>query len=148
MIADATRNERAHANGNDLLEPGVLFSTRLDILSDHEVVLLVWNRLSSQKAGSQPRNIGEIAPLRHIKESTILSLPMAAGVGMYLLSSVFFIAALRKGELSVLYPLVSLGYIWTLLWSNLFFKEPLTRHKFLGLFLILVGVSFIGMGNR
>jgi multidrug transporter EmrE-like cation transporter len=78
----------------------------------------------------------------------ILSIPLAAGVGMYLLSSVFFIAALRNGELSVLYPLVSLGYIWTLLWSNLFFKEPLTRHKFLGLFLILVGVSFIGMGNR
>ncbi len=78
----------------------------------------------------------------------ILSLPLAAGVAMYLLSSVFFIAALRNGELSVLYPLVSLGYIWTLLWSNLFFKEPLTRYKFLGLFLILVGVSFIGIGNR
>jgi multidrug transporter EmrE-like cation transporter len=78
----------------------------------------------------------------------ILSVPMAAGVGMYLLSSVFFIAGLKNGELSVLYPLVSLGYIWTLLWSNLFFKEPLTRHKFLGLFLILVGVSFIGIGNR
>ena len=80
--------------------------------------------------------------------SNILSLPLATGVAMYLLSSVFFIAALRNGELSVLYPLVSLGYIWTLLWSNLFFKEPFTRHKFLGLFLILVGVSFIGMGNR
>jgi len=78
----------------------------------------------------------------------ILSLPMAAGVAMYLLSTVFFVAALRHGELSVLYPLVSLGYIWTLLWSNIFFKEPLTRYKFLGLFLILIGVSFIGMGNR
>jgi drug/metabolite transporter (DMT)-like permease len=80
--------------------------------------------------------------------SNIISVPLAGGVAMYLLSSVFFIAGLRKGELSVLYPLVSLGYIWTLLWSNLFFKEPLTRYKFLGLFLILVGVSFIGMGNR
>jgi len=50
--------------------------------------------------------------------------------------------------MTVLYPLVSLGYVWTLLWSRLFFKEPLTRYKFLGLFLILVGVSFIGMGNR
>src|SRR2546421_1744304 len=75
LIADATRNERAHANGNDLLKPGVLCSTRLDILRDHEVVLLVWNRLPSQKAGSQSRNIGEISPLRHIQESTILSLP-------------------------------------------------------------------------
>jgi drug/metabolite transporter (DMT)-like permease len=80
--------------------------------------------------------------------SNILSIPLAAGVAMYLLSSVFFIAALRHGELSVLYPLVSVSNIWTLLWSNLIFKEPLTRYKFLGLFLILVGVSFIGMGNR
>ena len=80
--------------------------------------------------------------------SNIVNLPLAAGVGMYLFSTVFFIAGLKNGELSVLYPLVSLGYIWTLLWSNLFFKEPLTKHKFLGLFLILVGVSFIGMGNR
>jgi multidrug transporter EmrE-like cation transporter len=80
--------------------------------------------------------------------SHILNTRLAAGVGMYLLSTCFFIVAIRNGELTVLYPLVSLGYVWTLLWSRLFFKEPLTRYKFLGLFLILVGVSFIGMGNR
>jgi multidrug transporter EmrE-like cation transporter len=78
----------------------------------------------------------------------IFNLQLAAGAGMYLLSTCFFIVALQHGELTVLYPLVSLGYVWTLLWSKLFFKEPLTRYKFLGLFLILVGVSFIGMGNR
>ena len=54
----------------------------------------------------------------------------------------------RLGELTVLYPLVSMSYVWTLLWSRLFFKEPFTRHKFLGIFLILAGVSFIGIGNR
>jgi drug/metabolite transporter (DMT)-like permease len=48
----------------------------------------------------------------------------------------------------VLFPLVSLGYVWTMLWSKLFFKEPLTRNKVLGLGLILVGVTFIGIGNR
>jgi len=78
----------------------------------------------------------------------LLNYRLALGVGMYLLSSCFFIVALRNGELTVLYPLVSLGYVWTLLWSKLFFKEPLTRYKFAGLFLILIGVSFIGMGNR
>ena len=78
----------------------------------------------------------------------ILNMRLAVGVGMYLLSTCFFIVAIRNGELTVLYPLVSLGYVWTMLWSRLFFKEPLTRYKFLGLFLILVGVSFIGMGNR
>jgi multidrug transporter EmrE-like cation transporter len=78
----------------------------------------------------------------------ILNVRLATGVAMYLLSTVFFVAALRKGELSVLYPLVSTGAIWTLLWSKIFFKEPLTGYKFVGVFLILVGVSFIGLGNR
>ena len=80
--------------------------------------------------------------------SQILNYRLAAGVALYLLSTCFFIVAIRNGELTVLYPLVSLGYVWTMLWSKVFFKEPLTRQKFLGLFLILVGVSFIGMGNR
>jgi len=48
----------------------------------------------------------------------------------------------------VLYPLVSLGYIWTLFWSRLIFREPFTRNKFLGLALILIGVFFIGLGAR
>jgi len=78
----------------------------------------------------------------------IVNYRLAAGVAFYLLSTCFFVVAIRNGELTVLYPLVSLGYVWTMLWSRLFFKEPLTRQKFLGLFLILVGVSFIGMGNR
>ena len=33
----------------------------------------------------------------------------------------------------ILYPMVSLGYIWTLLWSYLFFKEPFNRPKILAL---------------
>jgi len=69
------------------------------------------------------------------------------GVGLYLGSSVVYTLALRGGQLSVLYPMVSLGYIWTLLWSRLFFQEPLTRQKFLGLGLILVGVFFVGLGS-
>jgi drug/metabolite transporter (DMT)-like permease len=43
--------------------------------------------------------------------------------------------------------MVSLGYIWTLLWSRLFFNEPFTREKFVGLGLILLGVCFVGMGS-
>jgi drug/metabolite transporter (DMT)-like permease len=32
-------------------------------------------------------------------------------------------------------------------WSRLFFKEPLTGQKFLGLGLILLGVFFVGLGS-
>ncbi len=73
---------------------------------------------------------------------------LAAGVAGYLLSSVFFVAGLRSGELSVLFPMVSTGYIWTTLWSKLLFGEHLTRGKLLGLALILIGCALLGLGNR
>ena len=44
--------------------------------------------------------------------------------------------------------MVSLGYIWTLVWARLFFKEAFTRQKFVGLALILLGVSFVGLGSQ
>lgn len=81
--------------------------------------------------------------LRHI-----LNVHLALGVGFFLGSSVFFVMGLRHGELSVLYPMVALGYVWTLFWSRLFFNEALTRQKFLGLGLVLIGVFFVGLGSQ
>jgi drug/metabolite transporter (DMT)-like permease len=54
----------------------------------------------------------------------------------------------RHGELSVLYPMVSLGYLWTMVWSKMFFGEPVTRGKIAAIFLILCGCGLIGLGNR
>ncbi|HWB95214.1 MAG TPA: DMT family transporter [Bryobacteraceae bacterium] len=78
----------------------------------------------------------------------ILNFQLGAGVLLFLLSSYFFVRGIRHGELSVLYPMVSLGSVWTLFWSRLFFREPFTQAKFLGLFLILVGVFFVGLGSQ
>jgi drug/metabolite transporter (DMT)-like permease len=72
---------------------------------------------------------------------------LVLGVGLFLGSSVFYALGIKGGQLSVLYPMVSLGYIWTLLWSRLFFHEPFTRQKFMGLGLILLGVFFVGLGS-
>ena len=73
---------------------------------------------------------------------------LAAGVGLFLFSSIFYLAGIRRGELSILYPMVSLGYVFTLFWSRLFFGEPFTRNKFLGLGLILLGIVLLGIGKQ
>lgn len=72
---------------------------------------------------------------------------LALGVFFFCFSSIFFVLGLREGELSVLYPMVSVGYVWTLLWSRLFFGERLTATKFAGLALILIGVLMVGLGT-
>lgn len=87
----------------------------------------------------------------HLSSSSIFSLilnwRLAAGIVLFVLSSVFFILAIKQGELSVLYPMVSLSYVWTMLWSRLFFGEPFTKGKFLGLAMILAGIFCLGLGT-
>jgi multidrug transporter EmrE-like cation transporter len=78
----------------------------------------------------------------------ILNWPLGFGVLLFLGSSVPFVMGVRHGELSVLYPMVSLGYVWTLFWSNLFFHEPITKAKLGALAMILAGIICIGVGGR
>jgi drug/metabolite transporter (DMT)-like permease len=92
------------------------------------------------KAGAGKVNHG----LRYL----ILNYRLAAGVALFVGSSYFYILGVKRGELSVLYPMVSLGYVWTLLWSRLFFGERVTRHKVVGLALILAGITLVGLGAR
>ena len=79
--------------------------------------------------------------LRHL-----ISWQSFMGVLLYVISSFLFVAGVRKGELSVLYPMVSLGYVCTLFWSRIFFKEQLTTQKFVALGLIVFGICLIGAG--
>ena len=73
---------------------------------------------------------------------------LALGIITYLLSSVLFVKGMSNGELSVLFPLVSLGYVCTLAWSRLFFHEVITTVKLAGVGLILVGIAFLSLGSR
>ncbi len=73
---------------------------------------------------------------------------LGLGLGLYLISTVFYVKGISRGEISILFPLVSLGYVWTAVWSKLFFGESMTRSKYLGLGLILAGCILLGIGKR
>jgi multidrug transporter EmrE-like cation transporter len=72
---------------------------------------------------------------------------LIGGVFAYLLSSILFVKGMSNGQLSVLYPLVALGQIWTLLWARVFFREQITRTKVMALSLIVIGVVLIKFGS-
>ncbi len=85
---------------------------------------------------------GAIRIERSLK-SIVTNWRLGAGIVTYVLSSLFFVRGLKEGELSILYPLVAVGYVFSLPLSKVFFNEPLTKHKIVALGLILAGVALL-----
>ncbi len=77
----------------------------------------------------------------------IISVNAALGVSLFLISSVIYLKGISHGEISVLYPMASLSYVWTLIWAKILFDEAFTRQKFLGLGLVLAGVIVVNLGK-
>ena len=71
-----------------------------------------------------------------------------AGISLYGIGTLLFIPALKGGELSILYPFVSLTYIWVSLLSVKFLGEKMNKFKWLGIAFIIIGVTFIGIGSK
>ena len=78
----------------------------------------------------------------------IVNLKLAFGIFLFLASSIPFLIAIKHGELSVLYPMVSFSYVLTLFWSKMFFGEPITSGKVGAIAVILCGLVCIGLGAR
>jgi len=71
---------------------------------------------------------------------------LLGGLVFYGIGTVLFIPALKGGELSVLYPLVATTYVWVSLLSVKFLKEKMNAFKWIGVFLIIIGVALVGLG--
>lgn len=74
--------------------------------------------------------------------------PLIAGYGCLGINTILITLAFRGGQLSVLYPIISLTYVWVALLAPMYFDDVVTSAKVMGLVLIIVGVSFIGAGSR
>tara|TARA_Y100000310_G_C20520016_1_gene733178 strand:- start:523 stop:870 length:348 start_codon:yes stop_codon:yes gene_type:complete len=67
------------------------------------------------------------------------------GLFLYVLANILFIFALKGGDLSVLFPLLAVGYIWVIPISVKFLGERITAMKLTGIMFILIGVILIGI---
>ncbi len=67
------------------------------------------------------------------------------GIFLYGVSALFFLGALRYGPLTMVYPFLSLGYIWITFLAIYFVKEKMNIMKWLGIILIIMGVILIGI---
>jgi len=77
----------------------------------------------------------------------LTSLPLLAGYSLYGLNTVLLVFALRDGELSILYPVIALTYVWVTVLSVYFFHESLNVFKLLGVAVVVAGVAVLGRGR-
>ena len=83
----------------------------------------------------------------HISILKMINFQFVTGVALFLVSSVVYLMGIRHGQISVLYPTVSLSYAWALLWGKLVFGEAFTKSKVVGLSLVLLGVVLVQAGS-
>jgi drug/metabolite transporter (DMT)-like permease len=70
------------------------------------------------------------------------------GFLFYGMSSVLWLMILKKVPLSTAYPMISLSYVFVVALSTVLFRErPNLAATAPGLFLIIVGVTLIGLGS-
>jgi multidrug transporter EmrE-like cation transporter len=78
----------------------------------------------------------------------LTSVPLMAGYTLYGISTLLLILALRDGELSLLYPVIALTYIWVTILSVLIFKDSINLFKMIGIAVIVTGVAVLGRSEK
>lgn len=105
------------------------------------VLLTVYGQLVVKwqvaRAGSLPAGFGTriVFLLRLLANPWVLS-----GLGAALLAALSWMAALTRFDLSFAYPFMGLAFVLVLVFSALFFGEPLTLAKVVGLLLVIAGL--------
>jgi multidrug transporter EmrE-like cation transporter len=77
----------------------------------------------------------------------VTNIRLFAGYALYGLSTVLLVVALREGELSLLYPVIALTYVWVTVLSFVLFHETINPFKMAGIIIIVAGVTVLGRSN-
>ena len=78
----------------------------------------------------------------------VTNLPLIAGYALYGVNTLLLVLALREGELSTLYPIIALTYVWVAVLSYTLLGESPSLLKDIGIAAIVLGVAVLGRGER
>lgn len=97
------------------------------------------------KAGAN--RLGEISLAPATLLPTLLQMgtnwPILAGLTLYALSVITWIAGLSRVDVSIAYPLLSLGYVLNAIAANYLFGEVLSTQRLIAIGIILIGVVIL-----
>lgn len=72
---------------------------------------------------------------------------LLSGFICYGCGAIFMIIAFSKGDISILHPLMSIGYIISMILASMVLKETISIMKLLGIIIIIGGIYIIARGG-
>ncbi len=78
----------------------------------------------------------------------LTNVALLAGLSFYGVSTVLLVLALKDGELSLLWPVIALTYVWVTLLSLVIFHDRVNPIKLAGIAIIVAGVAVMGRGQK
>jgi len=99
------------------------------------------------KRASDKLNREAFSGVSSLIRATAGNFSLVVGLCFYGASFILYMIALSASELSVVYPLVSLSYVWVCLLSVAMLKERMSRQKWVAIFLIILGATMVGLGS-
>src|SRR5215831_4976720 len=98
-------------------------------LSRYQPVVLVFGCTILGAAAQILMKTGANQLAVHGLAGMLSNFPLLAGYCLYGLSTLLLVLALRDGELSLLYPVIALTYVWVTILSKVIFHERLSVSK-------------------
>lgn len=95
------------------------------------------------KKGADPSIQGMIPTIVRI----FTNLNLFVGYALYGINAVLLVLALRKGQLSMLYPVIALTFVWVAILSVIVFHETLSPMRIAGITTVVIGVGLLGWGD-
>lgn len=97
------------------------------------------------KAGTNRIGVVSLSPesLPTTLLQLLTNLPIMSGLGLYAISVLTWIAGLSRVDVSIAYPLLSLGYVVNAFAAYFLFGEIITWQRALGIGIILIGVYIL-----
>src|SRR5580704_922081 len=92
-------------------------------------------------------NLSDPASVMDFFRALLGNWQLLLGYSLHACNAFLLILALRDGELSMLYPIIALTYVWVNLLSMYFFHEQMNVWKALGIALVIGGVALLGRAS-
>ena len=117
------------------------------ILLFFNVLLTVMGQILLKQGVSKVGAISNFRELVPKLTQVILNPYVIGGISIYGFTTFVWLVILSRVKLSIAYPMLSLGYVLTIPFSWLFFKESIPKVRIIGAIIICIGVYLVAQGE-